>query len=305
MLPLKGREQYTARCVKAASQAGTVIVADGSKEPQFPPFYDRPGIDYFYTGYDATYAHWFFKMVMALDRVETPYAMVLDNDDLVVGSGTGRCIEFLDEHPDYIACSGRVQGFWCWPDPVVGPHHARTRQYAPYDVPADYGQPTANARVLAGFQNSWSFYAVYRTEALRTIWREVQENDFSDLQVNEKFCAMRALTLGKAMCHSGFTSLLRQYGTGATSATSQLDFHHKLLTSNFSKDRDLVLTRMEHCGVDVEQLRHKWGEWYKTFLHRNYGPWIYFRRAAKKRLPWLADKVQNRHRYPLLRWGYR
>lgn len=295
---MKDRPQFTERCIRFASNCGHLIVADGSREPQFPPFYERSGIDYFYSGYDATLSHWWFKLLMAMDRVNTPYAMLADNDDLVVRTGIDRCIEWLDEHPDYICASGRIRGFWMWPDPVWGPKWASNRRYAIYDNPADYSQSTANERVLAGFQNSWSFYAVYRTEALKQIRREAHDIDFTDLMLHEKFCAMRALTLGKAICDNGFTSYMRQHGTSQTAA-ARSDWVHHLLRSKFSVERDRILTAMKHCGVDTYALIDKWEEWYKAFFWRTMGPWPQLRKAAKRRLPWLADKVQNRHKlYP-------
>ena len=295
VLPLKDRAQFTERCIKFAGQCGHLIVADGSKDPQSAPFHERPNIDYFHSGYDANFSRWWLKMVMAMDRVQTPYVMVADNDDLVVKSGVDRCVEWLDEHPDYVCASGRIRGFWMWPDPVWGPKWATNRRFAIYDNPADYSQKTANERVLAGFQNSWSFYAVYRTEALRQIRKEVQDFDFQDLMVHEKFCAMRALSLGKAICDRRFTSYLRQIGTSQTAST-RTDWVHHFVHGNFSRERDKVLTCMEHAGVDTRALLDKWEEWYKAFFWRTLGPWPQLRKAAKKQLPWLAGKVQNRYK---------
>lgn len=303
VLPLRGREEFTKRFIKTCGDIGNLILADGSEVPQ--TFAQCHG-DYFYAGPDTSLQRWWFKMTLAFDRVGTPYAMVADNDDLLVRSGINCCIEFLDRNPDYIACSGRLEGFWMWPDLVYGPHTARTKRYALYDLPADYGQPTASERVLAGFQNSWSYYAVYRTEALNTIWREVCNIGFSDLQIHEKFCAMRALSLGKIKCDGGFASYLRQIGTSSTAASSaQIDFAARLITNDMTKDRDAVLKQMADCGVDIEALRNAWAAWYKGYLLREYGPWKQLRQAAKARLPRLASIVQNRHHYLPLRWGYR
>lgn len=293
--------QFTSRFLTSAKTAGRLIIADGSDHatPEHQSWLRSYG-DYFYAGPDIDFNRWWLKMVLAMDRVETPFAMVADNDDLLVPAGLDRCVDFLERHPDYIACSGRLEGFWCWPDEVSGPHFIRRRSYSLYDVPADYWQPTANQRVLAGFQNSWSFYAVYRTEALTQIRQEVLDIGFTDLQLHEKFCAMRALTLGKTRCFPDFASYLRQIGTSQTAST-RTDWMHHWLRSNFSSERDQVLKRMALCDVEAAKLMDKWEEWYKSYFYRNFGPWAQFRRAAKKRLPWLADKVQNRHKlYP--RW---
>lgn len=301
ILPLKDRSEFTPRFIKFCGDIGQLIIADGSREPQN---FHRDRDDYFYTGYDSTLRRWWFKMAVATEKVQTPYAMVADNDDLVVRPGIDRCVKFLDEHPDYIACSGRIQGFWKWPDQVWGPRFAVSRSYSCYDVPADYGADSANERVLEGFANSWSYYAVYRSHALWTIWNDVRDLDLTDLQVHEKFCAMRALTLGKVMGNRRFTSYLRQYGTSQTAA-NQEDFVTRLLNGSFSKDRESVCARLDQCGVDVPMLKVLWGDWYDAYLRREYGSWRQLRQWARKRFPRLGWLAQNRHRIVPMNWSYR
>lgn len=294
VLPLRDRAQFTARCIESAKHCGRIIVADGSTERQGVD----PCVHYLYTKPDITLADWWFKMCLAFDCVVTDYAMVIDNDDILVPAGITRCLDFLERHPDYIAYSGRIQGFWAWPDQVVGPYFAKRRQYAPFDLPADYWQPTANDRVLAGFQNSWSYYAVYRTEALRLIWNEVRDLDLTNLQVHEKFCAMRALSLGKIKCDGSYASYLRQIGTSSTAVHNQ-DFAHNLFRTQFNRDVSRVLDRMEFQGVNRSVLAERWAQWFDGYLRRTYGPWPRLRQAAKRRLPRLAWMVQNRHRWGL------
>ncbi len=298
VLPLRGREEFTARFLEYGRDF-KIIVADGSEWPDATAS-DFSGIDYFYAGYDANLTRYWHKMVLAFDRVETPYAMVADNDDMVCPSGLHRCCDWLDSSGDYIASSGRIQGFWYWPDQVHGPRRAFTKQYALYDVPADYAATDVNHRVLSGFQNSWSYYAVYRTEALRLIWQGVSDLNLTDLQVHEKYCAMRALTLGKIKCDGSFTSYLRQYDTSATAK-------HNSFTRNlmFCNDRNRVLNEMSRYGVDTAALSELWAQWYDAFLRRNYGPWPTLRHGLKQRFPRLAWLAQNRHRYLPMKWSYR
>ncbi len=196
-------------------------------------------------------AEYFERIRDVVGCVKTSYAMLCDNDDLPTIE-LGRCMEFLDFNTDYVCASGRIQGFHMWPDPVTGPHSAVTGQYSPYDTPANYDQDTANERVLAGFANSWSYYAVYRTEALATIWREVCELQLTNLQIHEKFCAMRALTLGKASCSPRFTSLYRQHGTGQGA---------KWRPPNAQTMK--VMNVMARQGVDTGNLTWRWCEWYR------------------------------------------
>ncbi len=234
VLPAYGREAFTKRFVDHATKLPFLIELDEC-------------------GWTLPREQYFAAVRDAVHRVNTPYVMLCDNDDLPTAD-LQCCVEFLDYHPDYVCCSGRIQGFHMWPDPVTGPHSAVTGQYSPYDTPAGYSQETANERVLAGFANSWSYYAVYRTEALQTIRREVCELGLTNLQVHEKFCAMRTLTLGKARCTSFFTTLYRQHGTGSGAQWKPPD----------RWEMGQVLTAMECEGIPPVPLRDLWLDWYAT-----------------------------------------
>ena len=263
MLPAYGRSRFTERCVDHLVKLPFRVQLD--EGPRLLPF------DYW------------ARISEAVERVSTPYAMLCDNDDFPT-EDLGFCLGFLERNPDYVCCSGRIQGVWLWPDQLAGPWSAVTAQYSPYDTPADYGQVTVNERVLAGFANSWSYYAVYRTEVLRQIWRGVTAMNFTNLQVHEKFCAMRALTLGKAKCFSTYTTLYRQHGTGSATPWN----------SEPGIDFLKVLTVMEAEGVDKMELRKRWAQWYVK-RERDFNNPV--RKSLKAMFPKLAWYVQNRHRY--------
>ncbi len=54
---------------------------------------------------------YFDKVAEAVANVTTPYVMRMDDDDFLAMSGIERSLDFLDEHPDYIAASGLMAGF--------------------------------------------------------------------------------------------------------------------------------------------------------------------------------------------------
>src|SRR5262249_53941780 len=154
-------------------------------------------------------------------------------------SGLERSLDFLDREPDYVCCGGGISGFSVYSRSsgpnhgLLGPFNRLRYRYTPLDHSADYSSDSVVERLREGSRNWWSYYAVFRTEALVRIWREIVEIDFSDLQLQEFFCAMRTLTLGKAYSDSSTIAYLRQYGTSMRSAYSQ-DWVHHLLRSNFT-----------------------------------------------------------------------
>lgn len=274
VLPVRSRHQFTPRFLRHAGHI-PVIVAHGD---------------------DSTLADYWAKMINALEAVKTRYAMVADNDDFAVPDMLTLCAEFLDDHPDFVAASGRVAGIWIWPDKIAGPFCHRTRLYAPFDEPAIYDQDQVSERVLAGFRNSWSYYAVYRTEALRDIWCGVQALDLKDLMVHEKFCAMTALRLGKIICF-GEPSYVRQYGTSERNTDIVEDWDQRLNRGDWVKDMTNVLDVMTDHGVNRTALRAAWGLWYENHLNYHFGWNGQLRRTAKLLAPRLAYAFQHRHQF--------
>ncbi len=264
VLPTAGRAEFTKRFVDHASKLPFLIELDEDDAP-------------------LPVERYFAKVRDAVARVTTPYTILCDNDDLPTKE-LEYCCSFLRHHPDYVACSGRIQGFHMWPDPLMGPYSAVTAQYSPYDTPANYGQDSANERILAGFANSWSYYAVYRTEALQRIRREVCSLGLTNLQVHEKFCAMRALTMGKVHCDQDYTSLYRQYATGSAEALAPWP----------NEDMMKVVAMMGGAGVERIALTQRWLAWYAKRDRYFRGS---VRKTAKALFPSLAWYVQNRHRY--------
>lgn len=206
------------------------------------------------------------KIANGLATVTTPYVMLADCDDFPQEKGIAEAIKWLDRYPQFVCASGRIEGVWLFPDKLTGPFRMRSRQYAIYDTPGIYDHDDISDRVLAGFRNSWSYYGVYRTEVLQKIWREVAYFNFTDLMVHEKFCAMRALTLGKVAGLGWVTSLIRQYGTsqGAASRADWMKFYS-------AKEQDEVTQFMEHLGVDGAALTHAWAAWYAERYKTTYG----------------------------------
>jgi len=299
ILPLKGRPDYTQRFLRHVCKWNCpVIVADGSLSPQ-RHLVEGWGAEYHYHEPDHTLGDYWAKMVWALDLVQTPYAMICDNDDFPLYKGQTRCIEFLEAHPDFVCASGRIQGFWLFPDKLLGPLSYITKQYAPYDTPATFDQDGISDRVLAGFTNSWSYYAIYRTKALRQIWRGVQALGLRDLQVHEKYCAMETLLQGKAICFPDVTSYLRQYETSTRDTSIVKDWALRFARGEWTNDVVKVLTIMGAQGVDRSALHNAWGNWYANHLNRHFGLYGKLRHKAKELLPNLAYAFQHRHQlYP-------
>ena len=257
LLPLKGRPLHTLRFLWHANRTRLpfrILIADGEVHPTVARLLeDRatfPDADFDYVRYpdDLRFTDFFRKMAHALGRVRTPYVMLADNDDFVLPAGVNRCIDFLAANPDYVCCAGGIGGFELGPGrdalaPVVGPLVRLAYRYSPHDRSLDLSSDSAAERVFTGYRESWTYYGVYRAPALATIWNEVCEIDFSDLQHHERFCALRTLTLGKARSDPAVVAYLRQYSTSLRTAFAS-DWVDHLVHSRFTGDLDALVDRI-------------------------------------------------------------
>jgi glycosyltransferase domain-containing protein len=326
VLPLKGRPLFTLRFLWHADRASLpyrFLVADGQVRPELASilensrqYFPNINIEYIRNPDDTDFSRYFAKMVDALGRVATPYVMLADNDDFLVFTGMERSLDFLDGNPDYVCCGGGIGGFAVY-SPTRNPLCAGLRgalnrlsyRYMPYDRSIDLKSTSVTERLLLGMKNSWSYYAVFRTSALVTIWHEIAEMNLSDLQLTEKYCAMRALTLGKARSDAATIAYLRQYWTSMRSAFAK-DWVHHLLRSRFSSDFSNVVGRISDTaafadGADVNEVRDKiqdeFALWFGEFLRRNYGSFAILRGYLRRNAPGILAWLKTRRRFSVAR----
>ena len=82
---------------------------------------------------------------------------------------------------DYVCCGGGIGGFAVYARKhaslggLRGPLNRLAYRDMPYDRSLDLYESSAADRLLRGLRNSWSYYGVYRSPALLTIWSEVAE----------------------------------------------------------------------------------------------------------------------------------
>jgi len=325
LLPLRGRPLFTLRFLWHANACRLpyhFLIADGKVEPSLAEMLqnsDRlfPNLHIEYVKYpdDIEFRDYYAKMHDALGRVRTPYVVFADNDDFLVASGIEQSLSFLEERNDYVCCGGGIGGFSVYgqqgklPRRLVGPFNKLAFRYEVEDRSLDLGSDSVAERLLAGRQYSWGYYAVYRTETLRTTWREVLEIDFSDLMLLEWFSGLRTLTLGKARSDASVIGYMRQYWTSMRSSFSD-DWVNHLLRSRFSSDFATMMDRLsgavsETDGCDRaefdETLRRTFDEWFRKFLLHNYGPSGALRSLVRARAPALLTWLKQRRRYSVPR----
>ncbi len=327
LLRLKGRPLFTLRFLFHANRARMpfrFLVADGETRPPLSDILENareyfPNIDIAYVRYpdDTSLSRFYAKMRDALRRVSTPYVMLADNDDFLGAAGVERAMEFLDSHPDYVCCGTGIGGFSVHASRrtplglLAGPISKLAYRYAPNDRAADYSSSSATERVLAGLGNTWSYYAVFRARDLALIWSEVSELAPTSLQLVERFCAMRAMTLGKARSDPAVIGYWRQYWTSsgshweASGNRAPREWVHHLLRNDFNGDFIKILERISGVAATMDgsseaeiaaRVREGCAVWLRRVLINCYGGMAGLRGKVRARAPWLVTWLKQRRR---------
>jgi len=321
LMPLKGRHLFTIRFLWHANKLRLpyrFLIADGQVNETLARHLEDsrslfPELDIEYIRYadDTDYSCFFAKMFDAMQRVRTPYVMVADNDDFLGFGGIERALDFLDTNTDYVGARSRSVGFFVYSGfgaqygSVCGRFN-RLRMHSDFK---DVAAPTATERLRQGGLSDGLYYAIYRTEASVTIWREVTEINFSDLMLHENFFALRPLTLGKIHIDKRTITYYTQALTGISHQPLR-DWVQHLLRSRFTSDAHALIKRVsfaaaEADGVDVAKImeevtcileRH-----YRDFLLAKYGPIAQMKRYIRKNWSGLVSLAQNRPRFSVRR----
>lgn len=317
VMPLKGRYLFTLRFLWHANEARLpyrILIADGQVHPLLARVLEDahtvfPNVEIEYIRYpdDADLECFYKKMADALARVQTPYAMIVDNDDFVFGSGTERALDFLHENQEYVGAAGSIIGFAAYSGlrNSSGGLTGRINRLYKYYRASDVTSSSAAERLRLGGRNLWLYYAVYRTAALATICREVAEIGFSDLLFHEAYHVMRALTLGKVRLDNGSVSYARQFGTSSNAASNRR-WARQLVRGRFTDDvRGLVArvskaaavadgcesAEMEDVSLDILEAK------FAQFLSAVFGSMQEVKSILRTRVPVLVGAWLNRPRF--------
>jgi glycosyltransferase domain-containing protein len=264
ILTTKGRDDYTLRYLEYLNGLAAsfhVLIGDGAPDPVVSDMIADgsafPNVSYEYRRYGDTRLIDFYRKCSDLaDRVTTPYAMMMDNDDFIVPFGVQRQINILDANPAFASSGGRTSGLSVWPDSdgrmIGGKIRAFTLNYKPnYDYSNNATSGRAAAAVNVAGLGIVNYYRVFRTDALRTILRDICELNTQSLLLHELFFSMRAESLGVNHYDSNVVYLVRQAGT--SHAAARVDGATALLKHIFQTNASNDLKSISERVFDAVQ----------------------------------------------------
>jgi len=248
LLALKDRVAFTDRWLAYAAGARLlyrILIADGGSDPtvaQIVAEKKKQGLDVEYVRYpyDRTYADYFAKLADALSRVNTPFVVMADNDDLFIPDGLARAVECLQAHPEYVACGGQCAVFWMSGNDV---DWKCSSQYS--TDAADTASERLRERCLGAND---VFYAVHRTDLLRRHFEAVRDCNPRDLFLMEQLVMFLTAIAGKTRQLDTLYIARQQDSPGSSGGAHQEqfgDWYDRMLVPTWSDD----FTRFVDCAT--------------------------------------------------------
>ena len=269
LLPLKDRVPFTHRWLSYAMTAPLpyrVMIADGGADATVADAVAEKksqglDVEYLRYPYDADYAAYYTKLADALSRVSTPFVVMADNDDFFIPQGLARAVEFLHAHEDFVACGGQCAMFWlgdgsatAHTDAVYGD---RVQWKCSSQISTDVAD-TAKERLLGRCLGANDvFYAVHRTELLRSHFEAVRDSNPRDLFLMEELIMFLTAIAGKTRQLETLYIARQQDSPGSSGGSHQDkfgDWFDRMLLPTWSEDFSRFVDRSAAALVRADGL---------------------------------------------------
>ncbi len=288
LLTLWDRVPCTFRWMSYANKVNLpfkVLIADGgSDESAAEILVDHanfPNVDYEYIRYpfDATPTHYYAKVLDALNRVETPFVVLADNDDFFVVDAILRSLDFLKGHQDFSSARGIIAGVKITPDAgygelsnVYGSDVSFVRQVYPDKSNLEEKAVKRVRNYFSSYRANW--YDVFRTEQTRKSFQVLRDLDTRDLILSQHVPMLLGVIAGKVQIEP-YVYLFRQLdGPGSCDqieTQQNADLFDRMLLNSWSTDfkgfLDIISKAIsEKDGVPIEDAQRHIKQGYRTLM---------------------------------------
>ena len=262
LLPLKDRVAFTRRWLSYAAstlQQFRILIADGGSDPTVAGLVEERKseglkIEYLRYPFDSDYAAFYAKLADALSRVTTPFVVMADNDDLFIPQGLTRAVEFLLANPDHVACGGQCAVFWIGGLPASNDRDTTYGDAIEWKVSSQFSSDvaaTAQRRLRERCLGANDvFYAVHRTELLRSHFEKLRDCNPRDLFLMEQLIMFLTAIAGKTRQLDLLYIARQQDSPGSSGGAHQDrfgDWFDRMLVPTWSED----FTRFVECSADA------------------------------------------------------
>ena len=298
LLTLKGRHLHTLRWLWHANKMRLpfhVYVADGEVHPSIAKILENPAsfpnLSFEYHRYnDQSLCDYYNKCSDALERINTPYTRMADNDDFLFVTGLQKNLHFLDNNQDYVAAQSGVAGFALSNDSgklsgVTGRILEIKYRYSSMYNSRNLDSLDVIERTLDETLCYYpTYYCVYRTPALQAITEELSIHNFTSTQIHERYWAIRTVSMGKVYSDSASLSYFRQYGTTLRDIVSN-DWVNQLVHGSYTEDISKMVTSISKIlEAETGKSREEIEERLRVTFGDHLRAWIIERYSKRDRL---------------------
>lgn len=206
VIPTYDRPEYLERILRYYANCRTqypIIIADtGSDESQVRnkrtastystldiTHYDHPTNTEPFGGFEL-------KILNALSKCSTEYCVVCADDDFIMPSAIGQCVQFLEHNPDYAVAHGQYLYFRV-------DHDVKSQKsivWLPWYKGRSLTCPRPQSRLryhLSHCPEDITFYAVHETALLKRVLSEVLDSELRSMMLRELCWEGMTVLLGK------------------------------------------------------------------------------------------------------------
>lgn len=251
LLPLKDRAAFTERWLAYAAAGHLhckILIADGGCNDDahtIASSYQARGLRVEYVRYphDRSYEQYFAKIADAVSRITTPYAVMADNDDLFVADGLRAAVEFLDDNPDYAACGGQCAVFWLESERLTNGDERVYGDRVDWKCSSQFSTDVASSAAQRLIERCLGandvFYAVHRTDLMKSYFEAVRDCNPRDLFLMEQLVMFLAAIAGKTRQLDRLYIARQQDSPGSSGGAHQQrfgDWYDRMLVPTWSED---------------------------------------------------------------------
>ena len=263
LMPLKDRARYTARILgyyNALQCPFKFLIADGGSHQRLRKIMregtetDSLHYEYVEYPYDEDLIDYHTKMADVVDKIDTPFTLVMDNDDFFFMTAAYENMNFLINNPDYASSRGALNQIEV-SDKVYGELKVRKNLYTLY--PDSITGATASERILdqsKHFHSNW--HNVTRSEYIKVAYKLNALANPSNFRFTEQIICYLNILWGNGN-RQGDLFLLHQVDTPRTTKGNHFPAQKEWINSDywvndFSRMTDVIAAAISHCdGIDV------------------------------------------------------
>ena len=217
-----------------------IIVADGSGLEEIENYFKNDlnikKLNFRYIKYpkDQTYSDYFAKLSDSINKVETKYIILADDDDFLSFQGLEKSVEFLENNNDYVTCRGIIGDF------RLKDNLELSSFYVPKKPPNSIIDNKAFDRYFSKLSaGSSTFYDVHLTEFQKKNYMILHENNFIEPVMVEMIPEYLDVIEGK-IGRINEIYLIRQHGNNNAHHVQYVEKHgsvlNRLAFGDFSHD---------------------------------------------------------------------